>query len=691
MLKSITCRQFLILCGIAVGVSLIAGCGSSMTMAPGTSVSTESDADINVSGVVHGGQQPIYDATVTLWAAGTTGYGSAGTLLATTTTNSSGVFNFQVSGPSYTCPSSSSQLYIVSSGGQPTTGVTNSSAALMAALGSCSTVRTSNPTVIVNEATTIAGMFALAQFFTPNTSSGLGSIGASATNATGLANAMATANNLVNITTGQSAASSVSAAVSGYSTNPSVTITPESSKINTEANILSACINGASANSNCTTLFGDVSSPAALDTLQAAYYMAINPTSYVSSASNIAAIYGLATQFAVFTPVLSAQPTDWTLGITYGSSSTSTAGVYLMNYPTYLAVDGSGDVWMVNDASTSATSTANSVTEIGPTGQPLEQVLTGAGTLIGPAGIGIDPTGNVWVPNYGSSSILQASVAEYTTGAATNKFNTNNGPQRLAIDGKGNVFVIEPSYKGLGDLEEIPAGTATGASATTLATGLTTDFSNLAIDSNYTIWVTGGGTGASGGTAGYPYLYQFLYSSTSPNYPSTPSATTNAGGIAEPEQAISIDNSNNVFVENYGAYTLSELSGKATITGAIGSPFNVSSSTGLTKPEFQVTDGAGNLWVTDAATTTASPAGSVYEISNAGVLLSEGTGYAHTYDEPYGIAVDGSGNVWVGAYAAAEPSAFVTEIVGAAVPVVTPVAAGLPTTPGGTSKLGTRP
>jgi len=58
-------------------------------------------------------------------------------------------------------------------------------------------------------------------------------------------------------------------------------------------------------------------------------------------------------------------------------------------------------------------------------------------------------------------------------------------------------------------------------------------------------------------------------------------------------------------------------------------------------------------------------------------------------DDPYFVAIDGSGNVWVTCYG----SASVTELIGAAAPVITPIAAGLPTTPtvNGTSSLGTRP
>jgi hypothetical protein len=53
------------------------------------------------------------------------------------------------------------------------------------------------------------------------------------------------------------------------------------------------------------------------------------------------------------------------------------------------------------------------------------------------------------------------------------------------------------------------------------------------------------------------------------------------------------------------------------------------------------------------------------------------------------IAIDGSGNVW--STSGGLPGLF--ELVGAAVPVITPICAGLPAnrTGNGTSNLGTRP
>ena len=84
-------------------------------------------------------------------------------------------------------------------------------------------------------------------------------------------------------------------------------------------------------------------------------------------------------------------------------------------------------------------------------------------------------------------------------------------------------------------------------------------------------------------------------------------------------------------------------------------------------------DGAGNVW-----------SGSVFgltELSNAGAVQLQIPGLGRS-----GIAVDGSGSVWL-----AGPG--VMQMIGAATPVITPIAAGLPSTPtaNGSSSLATRP
>lgn len=697
---------------------LIAGCG-----AVPSSVSTTGTLPLNqsgptISGKAFGGRQPITGATILLCEAGNTGYGS-GTcnsttnVAMTTTSGSFGTFTL----PGYTCPTNTGLLYLKALGGVTVTGgANNPAAALMTAIGPCNG-STSSLFVYITEATTAADMAALAQFFNPANET----IGSTSTNvAVGLTNAFATANNLVNFGTGQ-AVTSATVSGSGSLSSESITVTPDASKINTIANVLAACINSSntsgSPSTQCSTLFSDVNATAATDTLQAAYYMATNPTDTVNgTTSNVIAVCDLGGATGPYqTPVPypctsnPVSPYDWTIGVTYGSSSENASSIYLFNVPQYLAVDGSGNIWVANNVA-NTTTVGNSVTEMSPTGVALNQVLTSS--LEGPSGIVIDPSGNVWVSNYGKSTALQDTVVEYITSGAHNgstySFTTGNGPQYLASDGQGNIFVVEPSFKGPGNLEEIPAGTSNGSTATTIATGLNTNFSNLAIDGNYTIWISGGGnltppctSGENqGASAGCAAVYQFLYNGgayeSTPSFTVTSSNTTNSG-ITEPEVAITVNEKNQVYGGNYSQSTAFGITGTSTVSATSGSPYT---TTNLTKPEYLVVDGAGIVWATDAA----GGAGGVFEYGDDALTLSPScgigcgfgtnvdfTGSGFLFDESYQLAVDPSGNVWVGNAGAGAPSAYISEIVGAAYPVVTPIAAGLPTTPGGTNRLGTEP
>jgi len=686
------------LCVAAVPLALLSGCaGLVSTAAPDNSL----DSAAGLTGLVHGGRQPIIGATVKLWAAGNTGYGSTATVLQTTTTDSNGNFSFHTGGgATYSCPATNSatesqSIYITASGGQPTTGITNSSAALMLALGDCSTVLAANPSVVVNEVTTIASMFALQQFFSPS-GSGLGNFGTSATNITGLANAFATVNNLVNIGTGAAYTSTTATgAVTGYSPAPTVTITPESAKINTLANVLAACVNTSGSGAPCSTLYGDVNSTAALDTLQAAYYLATNPTSTVSGTSNLTAIYNTAVAQSPFQTALSAVPTDWTIGVSYASTAaqavTTNGTVDLISYPSYPAVDANGNVWWINaNYSYGAGTAGNSITEMSPVGVPLAQALssyttsTAANSVVGGHSIAIDPSGNIWVANFGSSSSSASNVGGYQnnvlkynpTSTAVTSYAVGSGPTTLLSDGVGNVFVADTStnFTNAATTGSTTGGAvlskiSTGGAVTTPVSGVTlTQYGTLGMDSNYNLWLSSGGTT----TAEYLANVGTAYSSSN-------SVTT-----TDPEPLV-IDNSNNAWIANY-AGALSEVNAaNAVATLTVGGSYT---GGGLAKAELSAIDGAGNVWITNYA----SKAGYVSEFSHAGAAISPTTtGFAKSTSYWYGcfgIAIDASGNVWVGQFSS---PTFYTEIVGQGAPVVTPIAAGLPTTPGGTSKLATRP
>ena len=95
---------------------------------------------------------------------------------------------------------------------------------------------------------------------------------------------------------------------------------------------------------------------------------------------------------------------------------------------------------------------------------------------------------------------------------------------------------------------------------------------------------------------------------------------------------------------------------------------------GLNAAAFLAVDGNSNFWIANSgACTTCTPSTySVSEFSNSGAALSPATtGFVHTMSAPNDVAIDGSGNVWVVSSGAVN---YVTEIVGAAAPAVTPIA-----------------
>ncbi len=84
------------------------------------------------------------------------------------------------------------------------------------------------------------------------------------------------------------------------------------------------------------------------------------------------------------------------------------------------------------------------------------------------------------------------------------------------------------------------------------------------------------------------------------------------------------------------------------------------------------------MWVADAG-------GSITKITGSGASASYTYYSFNGIQDPSSIAIDSLGNVWI---ANTNSANTVTELVGVAIPVVTPITAGSKTTLG---KLGVRP
>ena len=179
---------------LAVSAVFTTGCANlASTATGGTDISSSGESSAVIGGHVHGGVQPVTGATVKMYTFGNAGYGSAATLIGSTTSASDayGSWQFTNTGasPNYACPSDGSDpyVYILAKGGdtQGDGGVSyNNDAAFIAVLGPCKEMATNAPFTNLNEVSTVATMAAMQQFYSPvNNSFGFNSTGIGLTTA----------------------------------------------------------------------------------------------------------------------------------------------------------------------------------------------------------------------------------------------------------------------------------------------------------------------------------------------------------------------------------------------------------------------------------------------------------------------------------------------------------------------------
>jgi hypothetical protein len=591
---------------------------------------------------VHGGALPVSGASIQLYAASTAGYGAAAMplLTAPVLTDDSGVFS--ITGE-YTCPSESIPVYLVVSGGNPglTPGTNNSALALMAGLGACGQL---DPTAVVrvNEVTTIASVWALAAFMAPGAGAYLGS---SDGNSQGLANAFATVNNLVDASQGTAPGAYL----------PLGAVAPVS-EINTLADMLEPCVSSDGPTSSaCSNLFAAATLAGGMpptNTIDAAWNIARNPS------SNVDALYNLLAQLPAFQPTLLSAPTDWTVAIIY-----SGGGVLS---PDALVIDALGNVWVSNRA------WYGRVSKFSNLGVPISpsEGFTGGG-MDDPWGAAIDPSGNFWTTSSVASSLVEFSDAGLALSPPTGY--QGGGlldPRDLTIDQDGNIWVA--NSQGGTVSKFLSNGTAVSPPSGYAGGGLNGPMA-IATDSFGNIWIANfeGNSVSKLSNLGNPI---------------SPSTGYTGGGLNAPWD-VAVDAGGNIWTPNRYNNSLTKLSNSGDpISGSEGY-----TGGGLNCPVGIAIDGSGNVWVTNFFDNVPGM-GTLSEFSNDGVAISPDTGYASGgLNDPWGIAIDSSGNVWVGnvdSWNGSQPAPgnTITEFVGAATPVMTPMTRALKD-----YKLGSRP
>ena len=387
-----------------------------------------------LKGYVLHGELPIENSMVTLYRAGSI-QGSVAVSLGTAQTNSAGTFEF-----SYSLPGDlHAVLYLTAAG---PAGATK----LASVLG----VQPFPSDVVINERTTIATAYAMAQFIIGSDIAG---------NYPGLQNAAATLQNLVNIRDGN-----LAPVLSRF---PNGRSTSTMGKFNSLSNMIAACV-GESA--ECPDFFALSPSPendVPDNTMQAAINIAHTPWRQ----ENISDLYDFSLNSELYEPIPESAPDNWTLALRYEGNGQELDG------PGNIAFDADGNAWVVNNYTYSPDPSDPNVCgddhllKFTPTGENFPGAPYQGGGLYGAGfGITLDPDGNIWVGNFGfqgsdcpsppggdNQSLLWNSVSKFSSdGVAISPdgdlnvnpvipggylSDENARPQGTVADKKGNVWV----------------------------------------------------------------------------------------------------------------------------------------------------------------------------------------------------------------------------------------------------------
>lgn len=288
-------------------------------------------------------------------------------------------------------------------------------------------------------------------------------------------------------------------------------------------------------------------------------------------------------------------------------------------YPWGMAVDGNGNVYVGdtdNDTIRKITS-GGVVSTFAGTAESVGSA-DGAGAAArfnAPAAVATDHNGNVYVVDTGNHAIRKITPAGVVStfagkaamGGAVDGAGTQASfkvPKGIAVDSTGNFYVADSANNTIRKIT--PAGVVSTLAGTTGTVSASKD-----------------GTGA-------------------------------AAAFFTP-QGMATDLSGNVYVAETGSNLIRKISPGGVVTtlagnSAGGSANGTGVAASFSAPGGLVTDAAGNVYVADTGNNSIrkiTPAGVVTTLAGGGVGSGDGVGVAAGFNGPTGLAIDGSGNLYV--------------------------------------------
>ncbi len=382
--------------------------------------------------------------------------------------------------------------------------------------------------------------------------------------------------------------------------------------------------------------------------------------------------------------------TNWIVTTLAGSahnpgSADGTGNAARLADPYGVAVDDAGNVYVAdifNDAIRKVTPVGTNwvVTTLAGVGVNYGS-MDGAGNVAlfkGPAGLTVDGGGNAYVADQVNHTIRKVTPAGevLTLGGLAGFGGSTNGagsdarffvPQGVAVDGAGNLYVVE---RGNSTIRKVtPLGT--NWAVTTLA-GLA--FSEGSADGIGSAARFAEPKGLAADSAGNVYVAD-SNNSTIRRVSPAGSVTTRAGSAGQNGSAdgfataarfnnptgVAVDSATNIYVADTWNHTIRKVPPARVVTplagqaGRSGSADGIGTDARFNYPSGLAVDSAGNVYVADTYNNTIrklTPVGTNWVVTTLGGMsgiygTADGTGSAARLSNPNGVAVDGTGNLYV--------------------------------------------
>ena len=348
-------------------------------------------------------------------------------------------------------------------------------------------------------------------------------------------------------------------------------------------------------------------------------------------------------------------------------SADGTGSAARFNQPAFVTVDVTGNVYVADTWN----ATIRKITAAGVV-TTLADGTGSAARFNQPQGVAVDGSGNIYVANTWDHTIRKITAAGVVTtlagsaGVAGSADGTGNAarfanPTGVAVDGVGNVYVADYSNNPIRKITV--AGVVTtlaglaGGSGSPDGTGSAARFyqpGGVAVDGSGNVYVADYGSTIRKITAGGVVTTL----AGSPGVSGSADGTGSAARFYRPS-GVAVDGAGNVYVADYYNYTIRKITAGGVVTtlagspGASGSADGTGSAARFIYAQGVAVDGSGTVYVADGNNYT------IRKITSDGVVTTlagspgayygsaDGTGSAARFSTPAGVAVDGTGNVYV--------------------------------------------